>query len=97
MGKRVHTCGDAFSLHVGDWDTAGKRDAARPAAEDEEDEDAFGEFEDLETGVCTLLCCCVACVCLCLCLCMCLCLRLCLPVPVPVPIKLRCIVHIRVD
>ncbi len=36
--------------HAGDWDAAGKRDAARPSAEDEEDDDAFGEFEDLETG-----------------------------------------------
>lgn len=36
---------------AGDWDAAGKRDATRPAAEDEEeDEDAFGDFEDLETG-----------------------------------------------
>ncbi|KAL3145804.1 hypothetical protein ABBQ38_015181 [Trebouxia sp. C0009 RCD-2024] len=38
---------------TGDWDTAGKRDAARPAAGDEEeneDDDAFGDFEDLETG-----------------------------------------------
>ena len=37
---------------AGDWDAAGKRDAARPAAaeDEEEDEDAFGDFEDLETG-----------------------------------------------
>ena len=36
---------------AGDWDAAGKRDATRPAAEDEEeDADAFGDFEDLETG-----------------------------------------------
>ncbi len=69
IGKRFHTCADAYSLHVGDWDAAGKRDAARPAAEDEEDEDAFGEFEDLETGVYIV-------VLLCLCLCFCLCLRL---------------------
>ena len=36
---------------AGDWDAAGKRDAARPSAADKEDEDAFGEFEDLETGL----------------------------------------------
>ena len=37
---------------TGDWDAAGKRDAARPAAaeDEEEDEGAFGDFEDLETG-----------------------------------------------
>lgn len=45
----THLVGDC----AGDWDTAGKRDAARPAAGDEEeneDDDAFGDFEDLETG-----------------------------------------------
>lgn len=36
---------------AGDWDAAGKRDAARPTAEGEEDgEETFGDFEDLETG-----------------------------------------------
>lgn len=35
---------------TGDWAAAGERDAARPGADDEEDGDAFGEFEDLETG-----------------------------------------------
>jgi hypothetical protein len=63
IGKRSHTCADAYSLHAGDWDAAGKRDAARPAAEDEDDEDAFGEFEDLETGVYLCVCAC-ACACL---------------------------------
>ena len=38
---------------AGDWAAAGERDAAQPGAEDEEDGDAFGDFEDLETGVYT--------------------------------------------
>lgn len=39
---------------AGDWEAAGKRDAAKPSAEEEEEEgqDAYGEFEDLETGQC---------------------------------------------
>lgn len=39
---------------TGDWEAAGKRDAAKPSAEDEEEEgqDAYGDFEDLETGQC---------------------------------------------
>ena len=37
-------------MFAGDWGAAGERDAARPGTEDEEDGDAFGEFEDLETG-----------------------------------------------
>ena len=37
-------------MSTGDWGAAGERDAARPGVEDEEDGDAFGEFEDLETG-----------------------------------------------
>ena len=41
---------------AGDWGAAGKRDAARPSTgDDEEDGDAFGDFEDLETGQLLLL------------------------------------------
>eukprot|EP00891_Asterochloris_glomerata_P004383 jgi/Astpho2/4383/e_gw1.00067.3.1_t len=37
---------------TGDWDAAGQRDAAQPGEGDSQDSDAdaFGEFEDMETG-----------------------------------------------
>ena len=48
---------NTWAPRAGDWGAAGERDAARPGAEDEDDGDAFGEFEDLETGkpACLLL------------------------------------------